>query len=410
VHTNQDSSGARTDARGRLVRHSQGMNPPRRSSPGTLVAIGWTLLACVIASGCAESRPDRPPDVLLIVVDTLRWDRVGQTRADRDTSPSLDRLAASGTRFTRAYATAPWTQPSVASILTGQPPSRHGLTRIAELPDAVETLPERLAEAGYESIGIVSHVLLSRRFGFHQGFDRFTITSALPMHETISSDDVTAHAVKVLDEIASGPEDRRPVFLFVHYFDPHYVYNSHASYTWASGSMGRLKSGEDIDTLRDMAPDLTESERDFVRALYDEEVRHTDDAIGRLLYHLDHQGSSDDTLVILTADHGEELFERGWIGHTRTLHEEVVRGKLSELVAHFAQKPRGEFTLVIEGLPAADAGTPWPWDDVTEEIRRLVAEGQRPKQIAPSLARTTGRPRSEIYARAVSVANEGADS
>jgi 16S rRNA (cytidine1402-2'-O)-methyltransferase len=92
------------------------------------------------------------------------------------------------------------------------------------------------------------------------------------------------------------------------------------------------------------------------------------------------------------------------------LHEEVVRGKLSELIAHFAQKPRGEFTLVIEGLPTADAGTPWPWDDVTEEIRRLVAEGQRPRQIAPSLARTTGRPRSEIYARAVAVANEGAES
>ncbi len=92
------------------------------------------------------------------------------------------------------------------------------------------------------------------------------------------------------------------------------------------------------------------------------------------------------------------------------LHEEVVRGSLASLVEHFSQHPRGEFTLVIAG--AADSGEEalWSWEDVEIEIRTLVAEGQRPKQIAPALARSSGRPRSEIYARAVAVVNEEADS
>lgn len=91
------------------------------------------------------------------------------------------------------------------------------------------------------------------------------------------------------------------------------------------------------------------------------------------------------------------------------LHEEVVRGSLAELRAHFADKPRGEFTLVIEGSLTAGDEAIWSWEDVEVEIRSLAAEGERPKAIAPALARISGRPRSEIYARAVAVVNQDRD-
>ena len=92
------------------------------------------------------------------------------------------------------------------------------------------------------------------------------------------------------------------------------------------------------------------------------------------------------------------------------LHEEVARGTLCQLAEQFAEGGRGEFTLVIAGIPAAGAEAEWEWDAVEVEIRRQAAEGYRPKEIAPRLARLSGRPRSQIYARAVAVVNEDSDS
>lgn len=301
-----------------------------RASDSALGSTLWALgvLTCMLClAACGDATPStRAPDVILIVVDTLRVDAVGSYGATRDTTPALDGFADDAVRFDRAYATAPWTQPSVASILTGVLPSRHGLTRIGALPESLETLPERLAAADYVRIGIVSHVLLARRQGFDQGFDRFLVSAALPHHEAISTDAVTDRATEVLRAIAASPAGRRPVFLFIHYFDPHYVYHAHDAYGWsAERQKGQLSGSESIEVLRAMSADMTDTERAYIRALYHEEVRYTDAGIGRLLVSLDAYGLADDTLVIITADHGEELLERGWLGHTRTLHEEVVR-------------------------------------------------------------------------------------
>jgi len=293
---------------------------------GAMRSSVWTLLWLALGCG-APAVPERPPDVLLVVVDTLRWDAVGSYGASRETTPRLDAFARSAVRFERAYATAPWTQPSVASILTGELPSRHGLTRMGSLSDSVVTLAERMAEADYARVGIVSHVLLARKQGFDQGFDRFMVSASMPAHWAMSTEAVTNRAIAVLRAIAASPDDaRRPVFLFVHYFDPHYVYHAHPQYGWsADQDPGRLQGSESIETLRALSADLTESERDFVRALYHEEVRHTDEGLGRLLSAVDELGLGDSMLIMVTADHGEELLERGWLGHTRSLHEEVVR-------------------------------------------------------------------------------------
>jgi arylsulfatase A-like enzyme len=294
---------------------------PDRSRPARsrLKALAVLLLAGLGAGAC---RPRVPPNLLLVVVDTLRQDHLGCYGYPLPTSPSIDALAASGTRFEAAYATAPWTKPSVASMLTGLYPPAHGLEgHQRHLLPALETVAERLSGAGYATAATVSHVLLSARVGFGQGFDRY-LESAAGGPDHLSTPEVTRQAVAFLEELGGG---ERPFFLLAHYFDPHYNYRPHPEYGLAPPSAGRLDGSQGIGALRQMAADLSPEEVAYLRALYDGEIRYTDEGIGALLAALDRLGLADHTVVVLTADHGEELLDRGWIGHTRTLYQELVR-------------------------------------------------------------------------------------
>jgi arylsulfatase A-like enzyme len=273
----------------------------------------------VLLAGCGPSEP-RPVNVLFVVVDTLRHDHLGLHGSPRNTSPSIDRFAEDAVSFTHAYSPAPWTQPAVASILTGLYPGSHGLTSIARLPAEALTLTEILGQRGYVTGGVVSHVLLGERFNFDQGFDYFHTTEAPNPHSAVSTDEVTRQAEQALEWFS---EAERPFFLFVHYFDPHYNYVRHPEVGFAAPSAGRLNGTEDIEDLRAM--ELSADEVQFIRDLYDEEIRHTDDGVGRLLDSLRRHGVYDETLVVVTADHGEEFLERGWLGHTRSLYEELTR-------------------------------------------------------------------------------------
>jgi choline-sulfatase len=262
-------------------------------------------------------------NVVLIVVDTLRADRVGVYGSRRDTTPALDRLAAEGIRFERAYATAPWTVPSIASIFTGLYPSGHGARGTDHaLPAEIDTLAEILAADGFRTAGIISHLIISSARRFAQGFEKYDLQEARLGDEYVSTAGVTARAVERLEEFAAAD---RPFFLFVHYFDPHYRYVNHPEVDFAPDRVGRVRGAHPIWELRKMDPPLTPAEVDFLEALYDEEVRHTDAGIGRLLAKLEELDMSGNTAVVATADHGEEFLERGWLGHTRTLYEELIR-------------------------------------------------------------------------------------
>ena len=133
---------------------------------------------------------------------------------------------------------------------------------------------------------------------------------------------MTRQAIGLLDEFAGQD---RSFFLFVHYFDPHYNYQRHPEFGFTRESAGRLDGRQGIVALRRLLDTLTPDEVRFLKDLYDEEIRFTDAGIGRLLTHLRTSGLYEDTLIIFTADHGEEFLERGWLGHTRTLYEELLR-------------------------------------------------------------------------------------
>jgi arylsulfatase len=262
-----------------------------------------------------------PPNLLLVVVDTLRADRLGSYGAQRNTSPALDRLAESSVRFARAYSTAPWTKPAVASIFTGLAPSAHRANRVkTSLPDAATTLAELLQQEGYRTAGVVSHQVLSAENGFAQGFERYFDDEALG-HRHVSTDGVTTRALELLSELSANSE---PFFLFVHYFDPHYDYIRHPEFGFAAPRAGRLDGTQSLVSLRKL-PDLGADELSLLRDLYDEEIRFTDAGIGRLLDRLSESGAGGRTIVVATADHGEAFLEHGWLGHTRSLYDVLLR-------------------------------------------------------------------------------------
>jgi arylsulfatase A-like enzyme len=281
--------------------------------------------AALVVLGTLACAPSPPrPSVVLLVVDTLRADRLGAWGSPRGATPHLDALARAGTSFSRAYAAATWTLPSVASMLTGLHPTTLAATQFrSRIPEAVDTLAERLRREGYGTAAVVSHILVGARAGFAEGFDDFDEEEiGGPGH--VSSPGVTARGERLLRALAARG---KPFFLFLHYFDPHYEFVRHPEYGWAAASEGRLDGTERRERVAALDPPPTEEEIAFLAARYDEEVRFTDAAIGRFLRTLESLDLDEETIVVVTSDHGEELWDHGQFGHggTQSLHEEVVR-------------------------------------------------------------------------------------
>ncbi len=285
------------------------------------------VVLCALLSACAPGVAEPPPpaarNVLLIVVDTLGAEHVGAYGGAART-PNIDRLARDGVQFDAAIATAPWTQPSIASLFTSLMPTQHGVVKLNDsLSDEPLTLAEALQARGMRTHGVISHVLMLPKYGFAQGFDTYDARGARG-HDELSSDVVTDGAIEWLDGWASEAS-AAPFFLFAHYFDPHYVYRHHPDFPHTKEYDGPVRSSMPIWELRDMRVELDAADMAHLVDLYHEEVAFTDHHIGRLLDRIDELGVADDTLVVFTADHGEEFMRHGWIGHTRTLFDELVR-------------------------------------------------------------------------------------
>ncbi len=328
-----------------------------------LLASAWSLLACRPEAVPERGLALRDTNILLVVVDTLGASYVGalarQTAmgdpaaATTSPTPNLDRLARQGVLFRRAYSTAPWTQPSLASLLTGKMPSSHGLTRLFDVLKGEElSLPERLQAEGYDTAAVVGHDLLGAPYGFDQGFNEFDETSARG-HRGTNSQRITDLSLNWL----KNRSPRKPFFLMAHYFDPHFVYQHHPEHDRTSGYRGHLTPGMNIWDLRNQRQNLEKADLDYLRGLYQEEIAHTDLHIGRLLEGLDEADSKRPTLVIVTADHGEEFMEHGWIGHTRSLYDELLHVPLIfHLPSVLAPAEVGVPVSLVDIFPTVSAG------------------------------------------------------
>jgi arylsulfatase A-like enzyme len=301
----------------------------RRAAAAALGGLAAAAIGALPAASCRGFDPGRP-DVVLVVVDTLRADHLGVYGYDRPTSPRIDRLAAGGAVFENAWAAAPWTLPSVMSVVTGRYPSDHRVENDGlRLPAGVPTLAGTLRAAGYRTGGFVAHVYASRLFGFDRGFDVFEdFGLARPDYRLEAG--LEPDAARVTDAALEWlrRQKKEPVFLLAHYFDPHWPYAAPGEDRDAFPSDYDGPLGTDYDSLSkylDPRVPIPDDYRAFLINRYDGEIRWTDRQIGRLLDGIAAAGRGARAWVVLTADHGEEFKEHGSMGHGRQLYEEAIR-------------------------------------------------------------------------------------
>ena len=310
-----------------------------------------SLLLAMLAAACGSREPpshepparahaDRAnaPDIVLVSIDSLRYDHLGCYGYAKPTSPTIDRLAREGVRCEAAVSTTSWTLPAHAAMFTGLFDSAHGLVdNGSKLADGQRTLAEVLHDAGYQTVGFFGGPYLHPAFGLAQGFERYTSCMSAAVDEANvqeqSSDsrsqmfrDITGP--RTLDEVKHWLPaiDRRPLFLFVHLFDVHYDYNPPQEYVdmFDPDYAGHLDA-HDLPHNAAINAHMPPRELEHLTALYDGEIRFTDHVLGEIFDALATTGRLEHALVIVTADHGEEFFEHGGKGHQRSLFDEVVR-------------------------------------------------------------------------------------
>jgi len=298
-----------------------GMNRREILRCGLYGSIAASLPAGLLMS-CTnkQHKKDQRPNVILIVVDTLRADHVDCYGNKRTTTPHIDALAREGILFKNAISTAPWTLPSVASILTSQYPSVLGIREeYVKLDQRFTLLPEVLKNHDYSTYGVTSAPLVTSNIGFGRGYDDYN-EEHLSGHESVSSPGVTEQSVSFVKK-----PHTKPFFLFSYYFDPHYNYILHKKYNYYPSYKGKLRSNHSISALWRYRDQFSKDDIKYLVSLYDSEIAFTDEHIGKLINELKKQGMYDNSVIIITADHGEEFMERGWIGHSITLHQELIR-------------------------------------------------------------------------------------
>jgi arylsulfatase A-like enzyme len=291
------------------------------------------------------------PNIVLVVIDTLRRDHLGCYGYERATSPFLDELAASGTLFERAFAQAPWTAPSVASVFTSQYPSQIGVGAIeddAGLRDLVTysasglgptppTLAETLAAAGYATLAATANVWSSDWLGMLRGFDSKD-------DEGILAEEVVDRTLALLDgHLVAGKEGLAPFFAFVHLVDPHSPTDPPPPYDTlfptVDGKPHTARQKEwDFGSARGVDSPAFEIYRSHKLALYDGSIAYADAQLRRLHEALARAGVGERTVWVIAADHGEEFWDspefpvkfdpaptgNGAVGHGHSLLAEVL--------------------------------------------------------------------------------------
>lgn len=314
-------------------------------------------IGCVIGIvglvGCRRESTESPkgaakaqrPTVIFILVDALRADRLGCYGCSHGNSPTIDALATEGVLFERAVAAAPWTQPSIASLFSGVYPTAHGVLGYKEAYESVvdktpavtvfsddfETLAESMKRGGYTTAAFVANPFVVREFGFAQGFDHFDASFA----SNLTNGDVVNKAV--LDWLDTRT-DKKPLFLYLHYMDVHGPYDAAPKFLdplldeIEQKGVSELLTPEAVKKLdylwqpptgpTDLARHNKLSHyREYWEARYEAGIRRFDYYFAQLESELKSRGIWNDAMIVLTADHGEALYEHGYWDHGFSVYD-----------------------------------------------------------------------------------------
>jgi arylsulfatase A-like enzyme len=292
---------------------------------GRVALLAGTALAATLGACAAE--PEPRPNFVVVLVDTLRADRMSYAGHPRAT-PHFDALQRRSIWFSNAYATAPWTLPSLASLFTSQICSRHKVVIWgSELPAGDETLAETLQRAGYRTAAFTSNILLAKGSGFDQGFDIYewvspenaNLNDPGKVFDSARASLVTKRGLAWLRELRAR-EPEAPFLLYLHYMEPHTPYRCPRGAP--AECAARSKAINERLHAEDWGFDAAD-QAEIVR-LYDGEVAAMDRALGRLLAALQSDPGLANTWVVVTADHGEQLGERGVYLHGKSLDRQEI--------------------------------------------------------------------------------------
>ncbi len=318
-----------------------------------------TMLALAAAAlAGAACRSDRP-SVLLISIDSLRADEIGRTIAGEPVTPTLDELARGAVVFEQAMAPAPWTTPSMMSVMTGLDPAAHGVEEHDRaLAGSIRTLAQHFRAAGYRTGAIVPAVTLRAEYGFERGFEQYEFESF--GHNRISSPSLIGKLRYRLEQWSD-----EPFFLWVHLWDPHYNYIPQPPWD-AMFVQGEEPENDDVQCLKWVRNPVSPEQASFLRGRYEAECRFTDDWIARLFETIRRLGLERRLVVAIVGDHGESFVEHGFLGHTNHVFEPNVHVPLMLFAPGRLQPARiaqpvstgglGRTLLQLAGLDGRDFG------------------------------------------------------
>lgn len=379
------------------------------------------------------------PDVLLISLDTTRADHMSTYGYGRETSPNLTALAKDGLNFTQARSPAQWTVPGHASMFTGMYPSRHGAhyagdwasgpkiygrKRVLPLAEDRTTLAEVLRDRGYATAGFAANFAnLDRSFGMAQGFGHYEDHPGLlfrPVPHVVrfvqrfrpafckkpfrSAQEINGAALDWLDTAPPG----RPFFVFLNYLEPHHWLAAPPYDLWSRDlPHARRLALKGLFTHK-VPVHLTDEERAFVTANYDGQILAMDAALGELMAALKARGRYENTLIIVTADHGEMLGEHEIVGHGgRMMYEGLLHIPMVVKLPG-ADRPRGERAdrvQLVDVMPTvlSTLGAPEPEGVQGEPIQGVTHATIAEEHINPEFVAQFG----EVYNRALRVYYDG---
>jgi arylsulfatase A-like enzyme len=302
----------------------------RKLLPVFLVSLVFFLILAIFVFRSESTKPN----IILISIDTLRQDHVGIYGYKRNTTPTIDDIAREGIYFKNAVSAAPWTLPAHMSMLTGLPPSIHSIeNHTNKLSKDIQIVAELFKAQKYKTAGIITLPFVSAKYGFSKGFDEYVQR-------------VTRKSKKVTDYVLNWLQNNKNqrFFLFIHFCDVHLAYGPPVEYAKMFGVdttkdswryYGRFMF---LKKFFDPAIPMPKNVKKNMIGLYDGEIRSVDFNISRLIKFLERENIYDNTILVITSDHGEEFKEHNSLGHAHTFYAEVIN---VPLIIRFPGKIRG---------------------------------------------------------------------
>ncbi|MDC0357586.1 sulfatase [Oligoflexia bacterium] len=266
------------------------------------------LLLCLGAVWYLSAKGEkRPPNIVVLMLDTLRADHLSLYGYERETTPILDAFAKENINFNYAITASPWTPPSIATMFTGLYPTAHGMMppnsrdqarkMSTQLGEHLETLAEIFQKNGYQTGAVTPNPWMKKEFGYQQGFDTYKY------FHRVRAEKINEEGIKVLEAFDAD----QPFLLYLHYLDPHNPYRPVKEFDIYKGPL-KAKSYPEKQTR--------------IIGLYDGEIRYLDAKLGELFEYFKQKGLYDDLAILIVSDHGEQFMEHGYQGHGHNTYNE----------------------------------------------------------------------------------------